>query len=76
MSRTSKKGFYALLLVVVVLSLASMACTGTDDSAGWVEEFKKDTPRVGDAMKIGERLEEVTCEAQGHRWDDSTNTCK
>lgn len=58
------------LLGLVVLSIVlCVACV--DDGDGVIE----DLPRVGDAMKIGEKLEQTTCEATGGRWNDSTNTC-
>ena len=62
--RNTRKGFYCLMLVVIVLSLASMACTSTDDSSGWIEEVQKGIEdydgQFGDAIGIADRLEDVT----------------
>lgn len=69
MSRKSKTTFYCLMLVIMVLSLASIACDDAGDISG-------DLPRIGDAMKIGEKLEQTACVAQGGTWSTRTNTCK
>lgn len=62
----NKKTLLALCLVITVLAIANIAC----DDAG------TDIPRIGDGMKIGEKLEKTVCESQGHRWDDARNTCR
>lgn len=59
-----------LLGAIAILALTLMACSdpGSDD-------WQDDVPRFGDGMKIGEKLEKTTCEAQGGNWSDKHNRC-
>jgi hypothetical protein len=72
MSSTSKKTFYLLAVVVALLALLSMACDDTGD----FQDVADDIPRIGDGMKIGEKLEQTVCESGGGKWDNRSNTCK
>jgi hypothetical protein len=64
---TTKSTLVLLAIIIATLSILNIACSDDMDM--------DDLPRMGDAMKISEKLEETVCKSQGGIWSNKHNRC-